>query len=305
MFIAFIGLRNAGIIVASPATLVTMGNLRNPDTLLAMFGLLLIAALLRLEVKRRDFDGRDGDHGCWAPRLGLVHWQPQAYSLAGHHGHRGSNLDIRGALRIGLLEIVFVFLFVDLFDNVGTLVAVGKKAGLFDTTATIPRMNRILLRDAAATIVGSLAGTSTVVSYIESAAGVVAGGRSGVTSIVVGLLFFLSLWVAPVVGAVPAAATAPALIVVGSLLLSQAAEIPWEDPVVAIPAFLTIMTIPLTFSIANGLAFGFTSFTVLKVVRGQGRELHWMVYLLDCPVCRTVLLHGRGVSAAGLAGELL
>ena len=173
-----------------------------------------------------------------------------------------------------------MFLFVDLFDNVGTLVAVGKKAGLFDRAHQIPRVNRILFADATATVVGSLAGTSTVVSYIESAAGVVAGGRTGVTAIVVGLLFAATMFIAPVLGAIPAAATAPALIIVGSLMLVHAGEIEWTRPVVSIPAFLTITTIPLTFSIANGLAFGFTSYTLLKVLTGEYRKVNWLVYLL-------------------------
>jgi adenine/guanine/hypoxanthine permease len=175
---------------------------------------------------------------------------------------------------------VFAFLFVDLFDNVGTLVAVGQKAGLFDRAHQIPRINRILFADATATIAGSLAGTSTVVSYIESSAGVAAGGRTGVTAIVTGLMFLAALWLAPLVGAIPAAATAPALIIVGSMMMTTVTEIPWTDSVVAIPAFLTMMAIPLTFSIANGLAFGFTAYTVLKVLRGQYREVNWLVYVL-------------------------
>ncbi len=183
-------------------------------------------------------------------------------------------------MRLGFLEIVFVFLFIDLFDNVGTLVAVGKKAGLFDAQHRIPRVNRILFSDAIASIVGALSGTSTVVSYIESAAGVAAGGRSGVTAIVTGVLFVGALFLAPLVGAIPAAATAPALIVVGSLMVSVVAEIKWSDPEVAVPAFLTMMTIPLTYSIANGLAFGFTAYTVLKLARGRFREVNWFVYAL-------------------------
>ena len=178
------------------------------------------------------------------------------------------------------MEIVFVFLFIDLFDNIGTLVAVGKKANLFDKVGKIPRINRILFSDAMATIVGAFTGTSTVVSYIESAAGVAAGGRTGVTAIVTGLLFVLALFIAPVVGVIPAAATAPALIIVGSMMVSVVAEIEWHDPEVAIPAFLTMMTIPLTFSIANGLAFGFTAYTLLKMARGKFREVNWFVYLL-------------------------
>ena len=173
-----------------------------------------------------------------------------------------------------------MFLFVDLFDNVGTLVGVGKKAGLFTEANEIPRINRILFADASATVVSALAGTSTVVSYIESAAGVVAGGRTGVTAIVAGLLFLAALAAAPVFGSIPAAATAPALIVVGSLMVSHVAEIRWDDPIIAISAFLTILGIPLTFSIANGLAMGFTAYTLLKIIRGEFRDIGWLMYLL-------------------------
>ena len=183
-----------------------------------------------------------------------------------------------GALKLGLLEIVFAFLFVDLFDNVGTLLAVGKKAGLFDRAGGVARLNRILFSDAIATIAGSLAGTSTVVSYIESSAGVAAGGRTGVTAIVVGLLFGVALLVAPLAGAIPTAATAPALIIVGSMMMTSIAEIQWTEPEIAIPAFLTMVAIPLTYSIANGLAFGFCSFTLIKVLRGHFRRVNWMVY---------------------------
>jgi AGZA family xanthine/uracil permease-like MFS transporter len=177
---------------------------------------------------------------------------------------------------------------------VGTLVGVGKKAGLFDATNRIPRIRNILFADASATIVGSLAGTSTVVSYIESAAGVVAGGRSGVTAIVTGLLFILALFIAPVVGAVPAAATAPALIVVGSLMISQIGEIAWNDPGIAIPAFLTVITIPLTFSIANGLAFGFTAYALLRILRGEFRNTHWLVYALAALFILRFFYLGKG-----------
>jgi AGZA family xanthine/uracil permease-like MFS transporter len=278
LFIAMIGLRNAGIIVASPATLVTLGNLRDPNTILAAGGLILTAALLAWNVRGAMLIGILTTTLAGAA-FGLVKWSPDTYHVSDIAATAGK-LDIRAAWKFGLLEIVFVFLFVDLFDNVGTLVGVGKKAGLFDAANRIPRIRRILLTDAAATIAGSLAGTSTVVSYIESAAGVVAGGRSGVTSIVTGLLFVVALFAAPVVGAVPAAATAPALIVVGSLMMSQIGEISWKDPAVSIPAFLTLITIPLTFSIANGLAFGFTAFALLRILRGEFRRTHWLVYVL-------------------------
>jgi AGZA family xanthine/uracil permease-like MFS transporter len=173
-------------------------------------------------------------------------------------------------------------------------VAVGKKANLFDEARQIPRLNRILFSDAIATMVGALSGTSTVVSYIESAAGVAVGGRTGVTALVTGMLFIVALFIAPVVGAIPAAATAPALIVVGSMMVSVVGEIAWSDPEIAIPAFLTMMTIPLTFSIANGLAFGFTAYSLLKILRGKFREVNWFVYLLTALFIARFVYLGRG-----------
>ncbi len=168
----------------------------------------------------------------------------------------------------------------DLFDNVGTLLAVGKKAGLFDRAGTVPRLDRILYSDAIATVAGSLAGTSTVVSYIESSAGVAAGGRSGVTAIATGLLFVVALFVAPLAGAIPLSATAPALIIVGSMMMTAVSDITWTDPEIAIPGFLTMLAIPLTYSIANGLAFGFCAYTLIKLLRGRFRHVSWMVYAL-------------------------
>jgi len=278
LFIAFIGFRNSGIILANPATTVTLGNLADKSTALALFGLLLMAALLAWRVRAAMLIGILATTAIGLI-TGVAKWTPQSYHLRDLAATAGK-LDIGGTLRLGFLEIIFIFLFIDMFDNIGTLVAVGKRAGLFDNTHQIPRVNRILFSDATATIVGALSGTSTVVSYIESAAGVAAGGRTGVTAIVTGLLFVVALFVAPAVGAIPAAATAPALIIVGSLMMSSVAEIAWNDPEVAIPAFLTIMTIPLTYSIANGLAFGFTAFTLLKVLRGKFRQVNWFMYAL-------------------------
>ena len=249
LFIAFIGLTNAGIIVAHPATLLTLGDLHKPSTLLALCGLLLTSALLAWRVRAAMLIGVLSTTALGAV-TGQIQWDPKFYNLA-EITATAFRLDIGGAVKIGLLEIVFVFLFVDMFDNIGTLVAVSKKAGLVDPkTNDIPRMDRILLSDSLATIAGSLAGTSTTVSYVESAAGVVVGGRTGITAIVTGLLFLLALFIAPVIGVIPAAATAPALIIVGSLMASHASEIKWDDPGMAIPAFLTLITIPLTFSIA-------------------------------------------------------
>jgi adenine/guanine/hypoxanthine permease len=278
LFIAMIGLRNAGIVVASPSTLVTLGNLRDKNTALALFGLILTGGLLAWRIRAAMLLGILTTTLAGAA-AGLVQWTPASYSLADMSATLGK-LNIRGAWNIGFFEIVFVFLFVDLFDNLGTLVGVSKKAGLVDATNHIPRIRRILLTDATATIVGSFAGTSTVVSYIESAAGVTAGGRSGVTSIVTGLLFFVTLFFAPLVGAVPSGATAPALILVGSLMMSHVGEIRWSEPAVAIPAFLVILMIPLSFSIATGLSFGFIAYALLRLVREGVKRKDWLVYLL-------------------------
>lgn len=292
LFIALIGFRNSGLVVTNAATMVGMGSLGNPHTQLALFGLLLTATLLAWHVRAAMLIGVLGTTAAGI-LTGLVHWRPQTFNLT-DLGQTVLHLNVTGALKLGLLEIVFVFLFVDMFDNIGTLVGVGKKAGLFNEANRIPRINQILLSDATATIGGSLLGTSTVVSYIESAAGVVAGGRSGITSIVAGLLFIVALFIAPVIGAIPPSATAPALILVGALMISHSSEIHWKDPAVAIPAFLTITTIPLTFSIANGLAFGFTAHTLLRVLRGEFRKVNWLVYLLTALFLARFIYLARG-----------
>jgi AGZA family xanthine/uracil permease-like MFS transporter len=292
LFIAFIGFRNAGIVVADPATLVGLGNLRAPATVLALFGLFLTGALMVWRVKGAMLLGVVGTTLAGV-LTGVVKWAPQPYSVTAISA-TFLKLDVPAALKLGLLDIIFVFLFVDLFDNIGTLVAVGKRARLFDEDGKIPRLNAILTSDALATTAGSLLGTSTVVSYIESAAGVVAGGRSGVTAIVTGLLFVGALFVAPVAGVIPVQATAPALILVGALMLAPAGEIKWSDPLQAIPAFLTMTAIPLTFSIANGLAFGFVSSTMLRVVAGKWRSVHWLVYVLAGLCIARFIYLGKG-----------
>jgi AGZA family xanthine/uracil permease-like MFS transporter len=284
LFVAFVGLRDAGIIVSNSATTVAMGNLRSPQTALACVGLLFIAVLQAWRIRTAMLAGIVGTTVAGFA-LGIVKWHPVSYGLQDMTA-TALHLDIRAALHLGgtfgagLLEIVFVFLFVDLFDNVGTLVAVTKKAGLVNADGEIPRLNRILFADATATVAGSMLGTSTVVSYIESAAGVAVGGRTGFASIVTGLLFLVALFVAPLVASIPAAATAPALILVGALMISAVTEIEWADPMVAVPAFLTLITIPLTFSIANGLAFGIVSFAVLRLFTGKAKLQDWMLFLL-------------------------
>jgi AGZA family xanthine/uracil permease-like MFS transporter len=288
LFIAFIGLRNAGIIVPSPATTVTLGNLHAHSTQLAIFGIVLIAVLQAYRVKASMLIGVLGTLA-----VGIVFHQTK-YTGAFFHGSvplwstfnpmairdTAFHLDIRGALKLNALEIIFVFLFVDLFDNIGTLVAVTERAGLIAEDHTIPRLDKIFFADATSTVIGSLAGTSTVTSYIESSAGVAAGGRTGVTAIVTGLLFFLSIFIAPAVGAIPDFATAPALILVGALMLAGIGTIEWDEPRFAIPAFLTIISIPLTYSIATGLSFGLISYAVLELITGRGHRQHWMLYLL-------------------------
>jgi AGZA family xanthine/uracil permease-like MFS transporter len=279
LFIAFIGFKNAGIVVADPATMVTLGNVRDSQTFLALLGVLLMAALLAWRVRGAILIGVLTVTLAGIP-FGLVKWNPAPYSFSAI-SQTAFRLNVPAALHIGLAEIVFVFLFVDLFDNLGTLVAVAKHAGLLGPDNEIPRLGQILAADATATVAGSLAGTSTVTSYIESAAGVAAGGRTGVTAIVTGLLFLLSLLAAPLVGMVPTAATAPALIVVGSLMLHTLGEIEWKKPLVAFPAFLTMVLIPLTTSIANGLGFGIIAYTALHLAMGKFNRRDWLLYVLS------------------------
>lgn len=278
LFIAFIGFRNAGIIVPNPSTTVSLGNLHAPATALALFGLILIAVLQVLRVRAAMLIGVLGTMAMGLA-FGQVHWSPVPYHFAAL-GETAFRLDVRGALRIGAAEIIFVFLFVDLFDNIGTLVAVSERAHLMTPDHQIPRLNRIFFADATATILGSLTGTSTVTSYIESSAGVAAGGRTGVTAIVTGLLFAIALFIAPLVGAIPSFATAPALILVGGLMVTGLGQIEWTDPVIAIPAFLTVTTIPLTWSIADGLSFGLSSYALLEVLTGRAKRSSWMLYIL-------------------------
>ena len=284
LFIAFIGLADAGIVIPTPGTMVKLGSLTAPTAAVATLGLLVIAALQARRVKGAILIGILVT-AVIAWLSGLSHFSAGAYSL-NDLSAAAFKLDVRAALNwkgsigLSLVEIVFVFLFVDMLDNIGTLVAVTKRAGLIAPDGTIPRVNRILLSDSVAMLAGAVAGTSPVTSYIESAAGVAVGGRTGLTSVVVGILFLATLFFAPLVQAIPTAATAPALILVGALMMGALAEIDWSDPAEAIPAFLTVIIIPLTFSIANGLAFGITSHAILKLLRGEARPRDWLIYVL-------------------------
>jgi len=284
LFIAFIGLSDAGIIVAKQGTMVGLGSLTTPTAAIALLGLLIIASLQARGFKGSMLLGILAT-AVIAWTFGLAHFEPGAFNIADLSATAfkldlGHALSLKGGFALSLIEIVFVFLFVDMFDNIGTLVAVTKRAGLVAPDGTIPRLNRILLTDSAAMMVGAVVGTSPVTSYIESASGVAVGGRTGLTSIVVGVLFLCTLFFAPLVQAIPTAATAPALVLVGAMMMGALAEVDWADPAVAIPAFLTVILIPLSYSIANGLAFGITSHAVLKLVRGQARRSDWLVYIL-------------------------
>jgi adenine/guanine/hypoxanthine permease len=278
LFIAFIGLQHAGLVVRDPNTLVGMGNIRNPTTYLTLLGLVLMVALEIRKMKGSILIGVLTITGiAWA--LHMVQWTPSKFGIQALT-QTAFKLNILGAVNKGLLEIIFVFFFVDLFDNLGTLVAVTKRAGLIAPDHSIPRLNRILFADAASTVFGSLAGTSTVTSYVESTSGVAAGGRTGVTAIVTGLLFLIAVFAAPFIGIVPSAATAPALILVGSLMLGAITEIHWHDPLVAVPAFLTLVLIPFTYSIANGLGFGIIAWAVLHLFAGKVRRRDWLLYVI-------------------------
>jgi AGZA family xanthine/uracil permease-like MFS transporter len=284
LFIAFIGLKDAGIVVSDPATTVSLGKLTAATPALAILGLLVIAVLQARAVKGAMLLGILSIAAvAWI--FGLAHSTPFAYHLKDLSATAfrldiPAALNLKGGIGVSLVEIVFVFLFVDLFDNVGTLMAVTKRAGLVSADGNVPRMNRILLADSISMLVGALAGTSPVTSYIESTAGVAVGGRTGLTSVTVGLLFLGTLFVAPFVQAIPPVATAPALILVGAMMMGALAEIDWHEPAEGIPAFLTTIMVPLSYSIANGLAFGIVSHAVLKLVRGKARARDWLVYLL-------------------------
>jgi len=278
LFLALIALQSAGIVVDNPATMVGMGDLSKPQALLGILGFFLI---IGLEARRVTGAVLIGILVVTVISIllgvsefsGVVSMPP---SLAPTF----LQLDIMGALDVGLISVIFAFLFVDLFDNSGTLIAVAKKAGLMRKDGYLPKMGRALIADSTAALGGSLLGTSTTTSYIESAAGVSAGGRTGLTAIVVAVLFLLALFFAPLAGSVPAFATAPALLFVAVLMASGLAEIDWSDLTVAAPVVITALAMPLTYSIATGIAFGFIAWVAAKVLAGRGRELNAVLVIL-------------------------
>jgi len=278
LFIAFVGLRNAKIIVANPATFVAFGKTSDPQVLLAAAGVILIAILMIRRVGSAILLGIVAIALAGIP-LGLDHWPAQLFSWP-HPAGTFLKLDLRSAARLGLGELIFVFFFVDLFDNVGTLVGVCEQGG-FLRDGKLPRASRALLADAFGTIVGALTGTSTVTSYIESAAGVAAGARTGLGNLVIAGLFVVAMFCAPLVAAIPTYATAPALILVGALMCGSIAKVRWDDFSEAFPAFLTLVATPLTFSIATGLSLGLLSFTCLKIGAGKYRDISPLIWVLS------------------------
>jgi len=277
LFLALIALRSAGLVVASPATLVTAGDLHQPPALMAIAGFLLIVTLDRLKVKGAILVGIvavtvlsfffGGNKF-----VGLVSLPPSiAPTLL--------QLDVPGALSMGVLNVVLVFFLVELFDATGTLMGVAKRAGLL-VEGKMKRLNRALLADSVAIVAGSALGTSSTTAYIESAAGVQAGGRTGLCALVVALLFLACLFIAPLAGVVPAYATAPALLFVACLMLKELGEIDWLDTTESVPAAITALVIPFTYSIAQGIAFGFITYAVLKLTTGRVREVKPVVWII-------------------------
>ena len=278
LFIAFIGFRNAGIIVANKATFVGLGKLSDPQVILAAVGVLLIAVLLARRVDSAILIGIVAITVIGVP-LGVSHWPAHWFSWP-HPSGTLFKFDLRSAARLGLGELVFVFFFVDLFDNVGTLVAVCEEGG-FLRDGKLPRASRALLSDAFGTIIGAMTGTSTVTSYIESAAGVAAGARTGLGNLVIATLFVVAMFGAPIVAAIPSYATAPALILVGALMCGAVSKVKWADFTDSLPAFLILIGTPLTFSIATGLSLGLLAFTVLKLFAGRRKEISPLIWVLS------------------------
>jgi AGZA family xanthine/uracil permease-like MFS transporter len=277
LFLAIIALKSAGIVAASKATYITLGDLHQPAPVLAALGFFAIVVLDRWKVPGAIligilavtvlsfFFGGNTFAGVFSAPPSI---EPTLFAL-----------DIPGAFSVGILNVVLVFFLVELFDATGTLMGVAKRAGLL-VPGKMDRMNKALLADSGAIFAGSLLGTSSTTAYIESASGVQAGGRTGLTAITVAVLFLACLAIAPLAGSVPAYATAPALFFVACLMLRELTELNWDETTDVIPAAVTALAMPFTYSIANGLAFGFITYAVLKGLTGRAKEVHWMVWLI-------------------------
>ncbi|MYM67222.1 NCS2 family permease [Pseudoduganella sp. FT55W] len=277
LFLALIAMKSAGLVVANPETLVRVGDMHNPHTVMAIFGFLLIVTLDRLKVPG-------------ALLLGIVSVTVLSFFFGGNtvHGFMSLppsisptllHLDLQGALNLGLFNVVLVFFLVELFDATGTLMGVASRAGLL-VNGRMQRLNKALLADSCAIVAGSVLGTSSTTAYLESAAGVQAGGRTGLTALVVALLFLAALFFAPIAGVVPAYATAPALLFVACLMLRDFIDIDWSDTTESVPAAITALVIPFTYSIAHGIAFGFITYAGLKLLTGQARQVKPVVWII-------------------------
>jgi AGZA family xanthine/uracil permease-like MFS transporter len=278
LFLAIIGLKNAGLIAAHPATYVTLGDIHQPGALLAIAGFLLIVALEQRKVPGAIIIG-----------ILAVTIASALFGLTTINGIVANppslaptfmQMDIAGAFEKGLLVVILTFFMVELFDASGTLVGVAHRAGLLDQDGKLPRLKKALLADSVAIVAGAGLGTSSTTAYIESAAGTAVGGRTGLTAVVVALLFLAALVFAPLAGAVPAYATAPALCYVAVLMARGLAEIEWDDLTETAPAVITAITMPFTFSIAHGIAFGFIAYTVLKILSGKLSQLSPIVAII-------------------------
>lgn len=273
LFLAIIGFENAGWVVDHPVTLVTAGDFTESSALLALGGLVLIAVLMARRVRGAVLLGIVVVTGAlWA--LGAAPAPERFLSLPHLPRETFLALDFGGLLAGKTVMVILAFLFVDIFDTAGTLIGVGRLAGLTDSRGELPRADRAFAADALGTSAGALLGTSTVTSYVESATGVEEGGRTGLTAVVVSGLFLAALFFTPLLVAVPAAATAPALVAVGALMLKGAREVDWGRADEAIPAFVTMVAMPLTYSIANGISLGVVSWVAIKLLTGRVREVH-------------------------------
>lgn len=283
LFLAIIAMKSAGIVVGSPATLVTLGDLTSPGVLVSIGGFFVIAALDVHKVPGAILIGILLTTAA-AIFTGVSHFEGIA-SMPPSIAPTFMQLDVLGALQGGLLHVVLVMVLVEVFDATGTLIGVAKRAGLLveGPTHSNPGLSRALMADSTAIVAGSVLGTSSTTAYIESASGVQAGGRTGLTALTIAVLFLLATFLSPLAGSVPPEATAPALLYVAAIMMRELAEVCWDDVTETVPAVLTAITMPFTYSIANGLAVGFVSYAVLKLLTGRAREVHiatWIVAAL-------------------------
>ena len=284
LFLALVGMEKCGLVVANPATLVSMGDLHDPSLLLSLGGLLLIGALMRRGVKGGILIGVLGVTAiAWISGLSPM---PQRWvQLPSLPTETVFAMDFTGILSMTSLVVILSFFFVDFFDTAGTLIGVGRLSGLLDDDGHLPGATRAFFADAAATTVGACLGSSPVTSFVESAAGVEEGGRTGLTAVVVGLFFLGSLFFTPVFIAVPGIATAPAIIVVGTMMMHGANDIPWGQLDESLPAFLIIVLMPFTYSITNGITIGIIAWVILKVLTGKWREVSPVMACLALLLC--------------------